>query len=85
MDLVVRRAVLRHPPRISQAPRPGGGVRTMVVLEPGDEAVYRVSSGTTADVERSLGPAVVANRVAAAPLELDDWRAARARRRLAIA
>lgn len=86
MDLVVRRAVLRHPPRISQAPRPGGGVRTMVVLEPGDQTAYlELVARTTADVERSLGPAVVANRVAAAPLELEDWRAARARWRRAVA
>ena len=85
MDLVVRRTALWHPPRISRAPRPGGGVRSMVVLEPGDEAVYRELVATVAAaVERSLGPAVVANRVAAAPLVLEDWRAARARWRRAV-
>jgi hypothetical protein len=85
MDLVVRRAVLRHPPRISPAPRPGGGVRTMVVLDPGDAVVYlELVAREAAALERSLGPAVVANRVAAAPLMLEDWRTARARWHRAI-
>ena len=85
MDLVVRRAVLRHPPRISQAPRPGGGVRTMVVLESADEAVYlELVARVVVAIERSLGPAVVANRVVAAPLMLEDWRSARARWRRAV-
>lgn len=85
MDLVVRRTMLRHPPRISRTPRPGGGVRTMVVLEPGDEARYlELVARTAGAVERSLGPVVIANRVVAAPLVLEDWRAARARWRRAV-
>jgi len=85
VDLVVRRRVLRHPPRMSRVARHGGDARTMVVLEPRDEAVYRELVATVAAaVERSLGPAVLANRVAATPLVLEDWRAARARWRRAV-
>jgi hypothetical protein len=85
VDLVVRRSILRHPPRITGQARPGGGVRRMVALEPGDDAVYRdlVARAATA-LERSLGPAVVANRVVGAPLVLENWRVAHERWRGAI-
>lgn len=85
MDLVVRRAILRHQPRITQVPRPGGGVRVMVGLEPGDDAVYRsLVARAAAALERSLGPEVVANRLVGVPLVLEDWRSAHARWRRAI-
>jgi hypothetical protein len=57
----------------------------MAVLEPFDEAVYRQLVVQVAGVlERRLGPAVLANRIAAAPLVLEDWRAAHARWRRAV-
>jgi hypothetical protein len=65
--------------------RPDGGVRRMVVLEPGDAAVYRtLVARAAAALEGSLGPAVIANRVVGAPLVLEDWRAAHARWRGAV-
>jgi hypothetical protein len=85
VDLVVRRSILRHPPRITTEARAGGGVRRMVGLEPDDAAVYRaLVARVAAAIEGSLGPAVIANRVLGAPLVLEDWRAAHARWRGAI-
>jgi hypothetical protein len=85
VDLVVCRSILRHPPRITTEARPGGGIRHMVGLEPGDAAVYRaLVARVAAALERSLGPAVVANRVVGTPLLLEDWRVAHVRWRAAI-
>jgi hypothetical protein len=57
----------------------------MVALEPGDEAMYlELVARVAPALERSLGLAVVANRVVAGPLVLEDWRAARARWRRAV-
>jgi hypothetical protein len=57
----------------------------MVALEPGDEAAYlELVARVAPALERRLEPAVVANRVAAAPLVLEDWRTARARWRRAV-
>lgn len=97
MELVVRSpAVLRSPPRIELVPRPGGGRRRLTTLNPADAATYRTLVERVAPaVERSLGPAVVANRIAPPrpslhgrrPEErwLEDWRVARARWRCALA
>jgi hypothetical protein len=85
VDLVVRRSILRHPPRITRQARPGGSARRMVALESVDDARYRdLVARAAAALERSLGPAVVANRVVGAPLVLEDWRVAHARWRAAI-
>jgi hypothetical protein len=85
VDLVVRRTILRFPPHITDQARPGGGVRLMVDLEPTDDVVYRaLVARASAALERSLGPAVVANRVVGAPLVLEDWRVAHARWRAVI-
>jgi hypothetical protein len=57
----------------------------MVRLEPVDEARYRgIVARLAAAVERSLLDTVIANRVVAAPLVLEDWRVARARWRHAV-
>ena len=97
MQLVVGGpAVLRSPPRAELVPRPGGGRRRLTALGPADAATYRMLVARVAPaVERSLGAAVVANRVVAlrAPLEggpiedrwLEDWRVARGRWRRALA
>ena len=91
MELVVRSpAVLRSPPRAELVPRPGGGRRRLTALGPADAATYRMLVARVASaVERSLGPAVVANRVVSPPPPLDgrrlddrwleDWRIARGR------
>ena len=97
MELVVRSpAVLRSPPRAELVPRPGGGRRRLTALGPADAATYRMLVERVAPaVERSLGPAVAANRVVPprAPLDggrledrwLEDWRVARGRWRRALA
>jgi hypothetical protein len=57
----------------------------MAILEPGDDAAYlELVARVAPALERRLGPAVVANRVAASPLVLEDWRAAHARWRRAV-
>lgn len=95
MDLVVRRpAVLRGSPRTDLVSRQGGGGRRLTVLDPPDAATYRTLVGRVAPlIERSLGPAVFANRIAAPPpglavrepgdWQLEDWRIAHRRWRRA--
>ena len=57
----------------------------MVDLESADDARYRdLIARAAAALERSLGPAIVANRVVGAPLVLEDWRVAHTRWRAAI-
>ncbi len=97
MELVVRSpAVLQRPPRAELVVRPDGGRRRLTALGPADAATYRMLVERVAPaVERSLGPAVVANRVVpprrslhGRRLEdrwLEDWRVARGRWRRALA
>jgi hypothetical protein len=97
VQLVVRGpAVLRSSPHAELILRPGGGRRRLTALDPADAATYRMLVARVAPaVERSLGPAVVANRVASPrpplggrPVEdrwLEDWRVARGRWRRALA
>jgi hypothetical protein len=72
-------------PRVRFVIRPKlGGLRTLCVLEPGLDAAYAGAvAAVAAGVESSLGPEVVANRVARASVKppgitLSPWRAERA-------
>jgi hypothetical protein len=70
----------RHAPIVRPAPKPGGGLRWLTQLDPADEAAYRAAvGGLVGRVERSLSPAVIANRAvpAAGGWTLHDWRTAR--------
>jgi hypothetical protein len=66
--------------RFESVPKPGGGVRTLSLLDPADasdltSALERVAHR----IEGSIGPEVMANRVRGPNLELAPWRPARAR------
>lgn len=71
----------RRPVRIVRTARPGGGHRSLVVLEgPDARAYHRAVAGLTPRIERSLGPGVFANhavgRGTIATARLEPWRPA---------
>jgi hypothetical protein len=70
----------RHAPIVRLAPKRGGGVRWLTRLDPAVEAAYRAAVGSLVGrIERSLSPAVIANRAigAADGWTLRDWRTER--------
>lgn len=85
MELLIRHPALRCPPRTEAVPRPGGGTRQLVRLDPADADTYRrLVAQVSQAVERALGPRVLAHRVVGPSLRLEDWRDAYRRWRRAI-
>jgi hypothetical protein len=83
--LVHRDAVLRGVPRTALVARADGRWRTITTLDRIDDATYRrLVERAAPAIERALSPGVLANRVAAPGLDLEDWRAARGRWRRAV-
>jgi hypothetical protein len=71
----------RHGVRSAPVPKPGGGTRWLMVLDPVDQAAYRAAVRPLAGrIERSLGPEVLAIRASSrgGPSMLAPWGAARA-------
>jgi hypothetical protein len=78
--------VLRHAPGIDRVDRPGGRTRRITVLEAVDAETYaRLVARTAPAVERSLGDAVIANRVVGPGVRLEEWKIAHRRWRAAVA
>ncbi len=85
MYLLHRHPALRRPPRTEMIAKPGGGSRRLIRLDPVDAATYRrLVAGVAPPIERVLGGRVIANRVSAPQLRLEEWRTAHRRWRRAL-
>ena len=85
MYLLHRHPALRRPPCTEMIAKPGGGSRRLIRLDPVDAATYRrLVAGVAPPIERALGARVIANRVIAPPLRLEEWRTAHRRWRRAL-